>query len=137
MTSFSEYLCRGVPLYHMCDVQNFEEMTKENGYYFPPTYSQDGFIHATSNPKLLVDCGNHFYKNVKGNWVCILLNPGLLGGPVIYEAPAPVGNTEAAKYNSLVKFPHIYGGIPKKAVLKFYPINRAEDGSFLSIDELC
>ena len=35
------------------------------GDYFPPTYADDGFIHATHEAKLLLDVLNHFYKEVK------------------------------------------------------------------------
>jgi hypothetical protein len=33
--------------------------------YFPPTYSTDGFTHATADPKYLLTVGNHFYKDTK------------------------------------------------------------------------
>jgi uncharacterized protein (DUF952 family) len=134
-----KYLAYGVeePVYHMCDEALFNSMTANNAMYYPPTYPQDGFIHATGNPNLLLDAGNHFYKSVKGDWVCLKLEPSQLGGKIIYEAPAPVGNTAAFDYKDAPKFPHIYGGIPAKAVIKRYRIIRGEDGSFLSIEGLC
>jgi uncharacterized protein (DUF952 family) len=56
-------------------------------------------------------------QEVKGDWICIKVEPSLLGGPIVYEAPAPVGNIEAFDYVKAPEFPHIYGGIPLKAVL--------------------
>ena len=42
--------------------------------YLPPTYKQDGFIHATAVWDLLVDVGNMFYKSSPGKeWVAIQL----------------------------------------------------------------
>lgn len=72
-----------------------------------------------------------------GDWICIKVEPTLLGGPIVYEAPAPVGNIEAFDYKKAPAFPHIYGGIPKISVLAVHKIVRGEDGSFLSIEGLC
>jgi uncharacterized protein (DUF952 family) len=132
------YLARGVqpPIYHMCDAAQFTEATSAGGMYFSPTFAADKFIHATADPQFLLEAGNHFYKAVVGDWICIKLEPSLLGGPVVYEAPAPVGDIEAFDYVKAPKFPHIYGGIPKKSVLQTFKIIRGEDGSFLSIEGL-
>mmetsp|Transcript_29813 Transcript_29813/g.42538 ORF Transcript_29813/g.42538 Transcript_29813/m.42538 type:complete len:136 (+) Transcript_29813:15-422(+) len=124
-------------IYHMCDVNLFNKLTSENGIYYSPTFEVDKFIHATENPAMLLEAGTHFYKDVVGDWMCLKLNPSLLSGPVVYEAPAPVGNVAAKDYENSPKFPHIYGGIPLAAVLKKYKIIRGVDGTFLSIDGLC
>jgi len=134
-----KYLARGsdAVIYHMCDFDLFTKLTSDNGVYYSPTFEADNFIHATENPAMLLEAGNHFYKNVIGEWICLKLNPSLLCGPVVYEAPAPVGNVAAKDYDNSPKFPHIYGGIPLSAVLKQYKIIRGADGAFLSIDGLC
>ena len=72
-----------------------------------------------------------------GDWICIKVEPSSLGGPIVYEAPAPVGSIGAFDYVEAPAFPHIYGGIPAKSVLETYKIIRGEDGSFLSIENLC
>ena len=135
------YLTRGVQpkIYHMCDKDAYNDATKDGGVYYPPTYQQDGFIHATAEPKLLLDVGTYFYKEVKGDWICLEIDPILVGreGTVKYEAPAPVGNIDAYDHEKegkeQPKFPHIYGGIKSSAVTKTFKILRAEDGTFLSI----
>ena len=56
-------------IYHMCLESRCNEMlASESGLYFPPTYGVDGFIHATADPKLLIDVANHFYKDSVGNF---------------------------------------------------------------------
>ncbi|KAJ9534310.1 hypothetical protein QJQ45_007025 [Haematococcus lacustris] len=50
--------------------------------YFPPTYEQDGFIHLTSDPALLLT-----------DWVVLTLDPSRLTAKVVFEAAAPVGAT--------------------------------------------
>ena len=136
---WSTYLSTGAEpvIYHMCETVLYQKLTENNGLYVSPTFGQDNFIHATENPAMLLEAGTHFYKASIGDWICLKLNPELLAGPVIYEAPAPVGSIEAKKYENSPKFPHIYGGIPSAAVIKQYKIVRGSDGSFLSIENLC
>ena len=137
--TWASYLTYGAPrvIYHMCDAAQFEQATRNGATYFPPTYKADGFTHASAYPVDLVACGNNFYKSVKGDWICISINPAQLDGEVKYELAANVGNTTTNDTTGLPKFPHIYGGIAKKDVMTVYKIVRGEDGSFLSIPGLC
>jgi uncharacterized protein (DUF952 family) len=123
-------------IYHMCDAKLFQQSIVGGKSYFPPTFASDGFIHATEDPAMLIDTGNHFYQGVEGEWVCLSLNPELLGGEVIYENPAAVGSIAAKDYVEPPKFPHIYGGIPETAVIRYYPILRSAEGKFLKIPGL-
>lgn len=137
--NWPQYLAKGAPrvIYHMCDAAAFQAGTENGALYYPPTYQTDGFVHASAFPVDLVACGNNFYKNVRGDWICISLNPNMLDGEVKYEVAAPVGNIATNFKSDEPKFPHIYGGIPSKAVMRVYKIVRGEDGEFLSIDGLC
>jgi uncharacterized protein (DUF952 family) len=140
---WSCYLSTGVGevLYHMCDVEDWNEQIASNGFYVPPTYEQDGFIHATAVPSFLLGVANHFYKDSTGSWICLKIDPNSFAmGKVIYEAAAPVGNKEEYDHSDAgpePKFPHIYAPIPKAAVIGMNAIKRSEDGSFLSIDGIC
>lgn len=131
-------------IYHMCVTSDFEEATKDGGLYYSPTFKEDKFIHATAEPKFLLEAGSHFYKHVKGEWICLKLDVSLLPeNSVVYEAPAPVGAIEAVDYEAehdlpeQPKFPHIYAGIPLQSVVETYKIVRNEEGEFLSIENLC
>ena len=85
------YLARGVqrPIFHMCIATVFDESTEGNKMYYPPTYSADGFIHATAEPQFLIEVANHFYKTSVGDWICIKLEPSqvnvFLGRPFYLE----------------------------------------------------
>eukprot|EP01039_Chlorochromonas_danica_P001845 gene1845-2018_t len=143
--NWGDYLCKGVYLsnekaliYHMCDKEAFYEQTQGGKPYYPPTYSMEGFVHATKEPNMLLGVGNHFYKSVPGEWICLALDPQFLNAEVRFEAAAPVGNTAALPKDTPVDasvpiFPHIYGGIYRLAVVGVYPIERGEDGGFLNI----
>ncbi len=119
----------------MCDSADYDKQMRENLEYYPPFYKSDGFIHATADPSQLLIVGNHFYKSDTGNWVCLELDPYFLLGTIKYEEAAPVGNIATMKPpdKNTPLFPHIYGSIPLKAVVKTHDIVRSEDGSFLSI----
>lgn len=128
-------------IYHMCEITLLEKaMNSPEKVYYPPTYQVDGFIHATEDPKLLVDVANHFYKSSKDSWVCLELSiPWLLAQgntQVIYEAAAPVGDIEAVESDNNLKFPHIYGGISKNSITRVFNIVRDDDGTFIRIENL-
>ena len=49
----------GSVIYHLAPLERWEKAGEE---YFPATYDQDGFVHATKDPEMLMDIANHFYK---------------------------------------------------------------------------
>ena len=81
----------------------------------------------------LIATANNFYITVPGEWVCIELDVGVLGDTVVYESPAPVGTIASNYTDSDIKFPHIYGGITERSILKSYPMRRSADGTFEGI----
>eukprot|EP00947_MAST-08B_sp_MAST-8B-sp1_P000693 g693.t1 len=129
-------------LFHAAQVSLWEEAktkAKEdpNHQYYPPTYEQDKFTHATADPSKLIDVLNHFYKQTKGPWVCLRMTIASLeekGVSTRFEPTAPVGDIEAIDMGDQL-FPHVYGGIPagKGAVLEEIEIERAPDGTFIGI----
>jgi uncharacterized protein (DUF952 family) len=121
------------PIYHMCNEDEFNTATASGGLYYSPTFEKDKFIHATEKPVDLIDVANYFYKSAGGNWTCLKLDPWKLNCDVVYEKPAPVGDTPAYDHEGTPEFPHIYGGIPASAVLERMPMERSSDGTFTTI----
>lgn len=124
-------------IYHLVQHGLWEKASTSGQTYFPPTYDQDGFIHATANPSLLLNVANHFYQDVPGEWLCLEMTVDGLnktGVQVIFEATAPVGD-KAADFDGThdEKFPHIYGGIDPSVVVAEHPVIRDAEGRFLSI----
>lgn len=56
----------GTKLYHLVPKICWHKLVSEKAEYFPPTYTQDGFIHLTKNPSLLLSVANHFYQEIPG-----------------------------------------------------------------------
>eukprot|EP00127_Corallochytrium_limacisporum_P006989 Clim_evm43s239 gene=Clim_evmTU43s239 len=120
-------------IYHLAPKKAYEESTGDK--YFPAGFEKEGFVHATAKAELLLDVANWFYKNMEGNFITLSIDESKLTSKCIYEAPAPVAGREAytPEDQPVEKFPHIYGGIDKVAVISVYEVKRAEDGTFLSV----
>lgn len=125
-------------VFHLVQAKLWDPAVANNETYYPPTYDVDGFTHGTANPAKLLAVANHFYPQVQGNWYCLQMTVESLrdaGVKTIFEGTAPVGDKQPDFDGSDDElFPHILGGIPPQAVLAKFPVARAEDGTFLSID---
>ena len=129
-------------LYHMTTVAEWESC-QEYGCYYPTTFEKDGhYTHATAVPKRLVETANHFYQDIKGEWICIEFKRSSLRKCGIFvrdEEALPVGDQAVSSEWVAKKWvcPHVIGGIPVSVVEKIYPMKRGEGGkSFLGIEGL-
>ena len=124
-------------LFHLVQADLWEAATESETTYYPPTYKQDGFTHATANPDLLFNVANHFYTDVPGKWLCLRMTVESLeagGIEVVFEGTAPVGDKEADFPGTDDElFPHILGGIHPSTVLDVHDVVRSEDGTFLTV----
>ena len=66
------------PLYHLVEESRWQDFVSRGEAYVPATYKQDGFTHLTQDPNKLLVVANHFYKNVKGTYLCLELDPTLI-----------------------------------------------------------
>ena len=131
-------------IYHLVQKPLWEETKAKGGVYYPPTYEEDGFTHATADPKYLIGVANHFYKETKAEWLCLKMTRASLfeaGITLKFESPSPVGSTPALtdEQSGGERFPHIYGGIPATGgvVLEETSVQREADGTFVGITGLC
>ena len=139
-TSADEYIAKYPYVYHLVQKDLWDKAVETNLTYFPPTYSQDKFTHATANPDFLLTIGNHFYQNVKGEWLCLRMSVDSLsatGVQTIFEGTAPVGDKQADfEGTDSELFPHILGGIRPSAVLQAHVVTRDIDGRFLAVSDV-
>ena len=128
-------------IYHLVQKKLWEECKRTGKTYYPPSYEADGFTHATADPKYLIEVANHFYKNVKAEWLCLGMTRKSFGEQNItlkFEWPSPVGTTPSltSEQSGGERFPHIYGGIPTSLPYEERVVHRAADGTYLSIEGL-
>lgn len=98
--------------------------------YLPRQFAQDGFIHCTSEPEVLLYVANAFYREAPGEFLVLVIDPARVTAEVRFEppVPAPEGGPLAG-----VMFPHIYGPLNPEAVVAVRPAQRGPDGRFLAV----
>lgn len=125
-------------LFHLVQTDLWQAALATGQTYYPPTYEQDGFTHATANPELLLNVANHFYTDVPGDWQCLQMTIASLAAQdiaVVFEGTAAVGDKQPEFDGSEDElFPHIQGGIPPAAVLAVFAVERDTDGRFLRVE---
>jgi glutathione S-transferase len=88
------------------------------------TLAEEGFIHA-SQASQVVRTANKFYRDVPGDLVLLVIDPGLLRAELRYE---DVPGAE-------LPFPHIYGPLNADAVVDARPFAAGPDGAFAFTEE--
>jgi hypothetical protein len=123
-------------IYHLCQKSKWAVAVTKKEPYFPPTFVQDGkFTRATVHKEDIVSTANTFYKDSKGDWICLEINVKLLYGlgiPILAQE-APESTPKMS-----VKCLQVFGGISTTLpdlVPKIYTMKRKSDGSFVSIKE--
>ena len=97
----------------------------------PASLASEGFIHCTGDLAVLRVVADKFYRSVPGAFLVLEIDPDRLTAPVKYEAPAPPpppGDPLAQH-----RFPHIYGPLNRAAIVGVRPVQRAADGTFLTV----
>lgn len=102
--------------YHLV-VDSEWDVQKNNDYYKPSGFDDDGFIHCTDGLDLLTQIANMFYKHDPGSRTVLVLDLNKIESEVRYD-------------DSDHLFPHIYGPLTTSAVIAELPVARAGDGTF-------
>jgi uncharacterized protein (DUF952 family) len=91
--------------------------------YLPEGFSREGFIHCTHGEDAVIEVGNRYYRDDPRPYLVLELDLERVAAPVIYE-------------DDEGRYPHIYGPLERHAVRCVYRIERAADGTFISIGQL-
>lgn len=109
-------------IYHIATRADWER-ARPGGQYtrssVGKSLADDGFIHA-SQASQVAATANKFYRDVPGDLVLLVIDPGLLRAEVRYEQ---VPGAE-------LPFPHIYGPLNVDAVVDVRPFAAGPDGTF-------
>ena len=89
-----------------------------------------GFLHLTQGAEVLVQGANSFLRGAPGDFVVLEVEADRLGPALRWEPPDPPAAPGTAMHGKL--FPHLYGPLPREAVVGARPAVRAADGTFLS-----
>ncbi len=99
--------------------------------YLPSAFADDGFIHCTKEPEVMLKIANRFYKDLPGELLVLVIDADKVTAEVKWEAPAHPDGSAASGGEPL--FPHIYGPLNREAIVEIRAAVRAEDGAFLSV----
>lgn len=110
-------------IYHMTPLASWEAQLAEPGFA-PASLANEGFIHCTAEPEILLQVANRFYRDVQGPFIIVSVAPERLVAEVRWERAD--GHL----------FPHIYGVLNRGAVDAIMPFPQAANGDFILPPEL-
>lgn len=102
-------------IYHIAVLTDFETIEK-NGNYRPNSFLEDGFIHCSTRSQIIT-VANRFYKNRK-DLILLEIDENKLDSQLIFENLEGVSEL----------FPHIYGEISSRAIIRFSPFADSSSG---------
>jgi uncharacterized protein (DUF952 family) len=95
---------------------------KDESRYLPHGFSSEGFIHCTHGDDVVIEVGNRYYRDDPRPYLVLEVDPERVAAPIVYE-------------DDERRFPHIYGPLERQAVRRIRRIERAADGTFISIGQ--
>jgi uncharacterized protein (DUF952 family) len=107
-------------LYHITSEREARE-AQRSGEYTPAAFEREGFIHCSYPSQVLATANRIFHG--KKDLVLLEIDPSVLTCRIVDE------NLEGGS----VLFPHIYGKLPMRAVMKIHPFPCDDTGSFAAL----
>jgi uncharacterized protein (DUF952 family) len=119
-------------VYHLCPKGDWDD---KKPIYFPRAYDADKLTRSMHDASRIVESMNCLYDASKSpastdpdeDWICLQIDTMALKvhGIELEMVTSQVDPTQQC--------PHIFGGLPREAVTKVYPVERGSGGAFLSI----
>jgi uncharacterized protein (DUF952 family) len=117
-------------IHHLVPADDYRALA-EQAPYLPRGFEQDGFIHCTQEPEVLLEIANAIYRDVPGEFLVLVIDPLKVAAPVRFEPPLPPPPQTDPLAQHL--FPHIYGPLNHDAIVQVRSARRAPDGTFLEV----
>lgn len=108
------------PLVHLCGARDWER-ARQAGELRPDSLRHAGFVHLSTPAQVHLPANRLFAGRT--DLVLIYLDPGQLGSPVRWE-PGVAGDPPG------MRFPHLYGPLPVRAVLAVQAYRPGPGGRF-------
>jgi uncharacterized protein (DUF952 family) len=100
--------------------------------YRPATFAEEGFIHCTAEPEVLLEIANLYFTGLDELLLVYTIDEERLTSPLKYEPPAQVAGAEdqpGPADDTL--FPHIYGPLNREAILEVGALKRDSAGRWV------
>ena len=99
------------------------------GRYTPARFAADGFVHCCDDEATTLLVAAAYFSAATEAVMVAELDEAALDVEVRREAPASVDGAKHAHHDGR-KFPHVYGSIPARAVVRIGQLVRADDGQW-------
>lgn len=90
--------------------------------YAPAAFDRERFVHCTDGADELIATANRHYRDHPGPFVVLEVDLARVVAPVRYEDDRRI-------------YPHIYGRLPRTAIVAELAITRSDDGTFLGFGD--
>ncbi|MFE3459387.1 cupin domain-containing protein [Nocardiopsis aegyptia] len=118
---------------HMTELARWRTGT---GDLEPDSLHTDGFVHASPNEHTVLAVANSLYSKATEPYCVLVVDTVRLGREVRWEPAAPTaGQGVLEGVDESVLFPHIYGPIPREAVVGVRYLRREPPGVFTAVDQ--
>jgi uncharacterized protein (DUF952 family) len=97
--------------------------------YTPARFAADGFVHCCDDEATTLEVAAAYFAGAPGVIVAEL-DESALDVTVKREAPAAPDGKARAHHHDGRLFPHVYGTIPARAVVRIGQLRRGSDGSW-------
>ncbi len=87
--------------------------------YTAPSLESEGFIHCTDGEGAMIATANRHYGADARPFLVLTVDLDATGSPWRFDDPGRI-------------YPHVYGPIDPRAVLRAVPIERSRDGTFIA-----
>jgi uncharacterized protein (DUF952 family) len=108
------------PTFHLTPAEAWTA-SRADEPYLPASLQAEGFVHCTDGVAAMVATANRHYADDPRDFVVLTVDLDALDVPWRYDDPGS-------------PYPHIYGPIPRAAILTWSPIERDADGHFVSFE---
>jgi uncharacterized protein (DUF952 family) len=112
-------------IYHITSRKAWED-AQTHGAYIADSLTTEGFIHCSTIEQVL-PVAHNYYRGQKG-LILLQIEPSLLSADLKWEPPSGGAPPPGVPVGDM--FPHIYGPINMKAVVKVIDFEPNPDGSW-------
>ncbi|MBV2364374.1 cupin domain-containing protein [Streptomonospora nanhaiensis] len=103
----------------------------DSGPIAPESLEREGFVHASPDEATVLAVANALYADAAEPMVVLVVDTDRVDAPVRWEPPAPAPPPGAAPGTL---FPHVYGPIPRAAVVEVRYARRDHRGVYVGVE---
>ena len=113
-------------IYHIVPEPEFRDRLSSSAYA-PESLADIGFVHCALEASV-IPVANDYYAQMNGALLLVEIDPAKLAAETRYEAAAPLDGAGLDHLESAPLFPHVYGVIESRAIVRVGVLERDANG---------